>query len=124
MLNNNPGIKNWVNILSNCFKVLTSVALDLFTHETYFLDNARAWQPPAKYVCAIMRHNIGCNIIDIANQLSFAHRGLAPKLRVFVLPLTESTKAADFICALEEKQEVWYEMIITPTHPQRYYNPI
>lgn len=53
-----------------------------------------------------MRHGIGCNIIDVANQLSFAYRGIAPELRVFVSPPTESTKAADFIRTLEEKQEV------------------
>ena len=70
-----------------------------------------------------MRHGIGCNIVDVANQLSFAYRGLAPELRVFVSPPTESTKAADFIRALEEKQEVWHEMMTTPAGPQRYYNP-
>ena len=70
-----------------------------------------------------MRHGIGCNIVDVANQLSFAYRGLAPELRVFVSPPTESTKAADFICTLEEKQEVWHEMMTT-AGPQRYYNPI
>ncbi|MCJ1348712.1 hypothetical protein MMC31_006945, partial [Peltigera leucophlebia] len=52
-----------------------------------------------------MRHGIGCNIVDVANQLSFAYRGIAPELRVFVSPPTESTKVADFIRALEEKQE-------------------
>ena len=102
-LNNNPGVKSWINTLSHCFKVPTSVALDLLTDETYSLDDACAQQPPAQYVCAIMRYGIGCNIVDVANQLSFAYRGLAPELRVFVSPSTESTKAANFIRAFEEK---------------------
>ena len=100
----------------------TSVALGLLSDETYTLDDARARRPPAQYVRAIMRHGIGCNIVDVANQLSFAYRGLAPELRVFVSPPTEFTKAADFIRTLEEKQEVWHEMMTT-AGPQRYYNP-
>ena len=121
-LNNDPGVKSWVNTLSHRFKVPTSVALGLLTDETYSLDDAQARRPPAQYVRAIMRHGIGCNIVDIANQLSFAYRGLAPELRVFVSPPTESTKAADFIRTLEKKQEVWHEMMTAPG-PQRYYNP-
>ena len=70
-----------------------------------------------------MRHGIGCNIIDVANQLFFAYQGIAPELRVFVSLPTESTKAADFIRALKEKQEVWYEMMTTPITSHRYYNP-
>ena len=122
-LNNNPGVKSWINILSCCFKVPTSVALGLLTDETYSLDDAHARRPPAQYVRTIMRHGIGCDIINVANQLSFAYRGLAPELRVFVSSPTESTKASDFICALEEKQEVWHEMMTAPSAPQRYYNP-
>ncbi len=113
-LNNDLGVKSWVNTLFHCFKVSTSVALGLLTDETYSLDDASARRPPAQYVCTIMRHGIGCNIVDIANQLSFAYRGLAPELRVFVSLPTESMKAADFICTLEEKQEVWHEMMTTP----------
>lgn len=70
-----------------------------------------------------MRHSIECKIVNIANQLSFAYRSLAPELQVFVSPSTELTKATDFICALEEKQEVWYEMMTTPATSHRYYNP-
>lgn len=66
--------------------------------------------------------NIGCNIIDVANQLSFVYRGLAPELRVFISPLTESTRVADLICILEKKQEVWHEIMTTPIRPQRYYS--
>ena len=69
-----------------------------------------------------MQHGIGSNIVNIANQLSFAYRGLAPELRVFVSPPTKSTKPADFIRALEEKQEVWNEMRTTPAGSQRYDN--
>ena len=82
------------------------MAFGLFTDEMYSLDDARVRRPPAQYVCAIMRHGIGCNIVDVANQLFFAYRGIALKLRVFVSPPTESTKVADFICTLEEKQKV------------------
>ena len=42
--------------------------------------------------------------------------------QVFVSPPTESTKAADFIHTLEEKQEFWHEMMATSAGP-RYYNP-
>lgn len=70
-----------------------------------------------------MRHGIGYNIVDVASQLSFAYRGIAPELQVFVLPPTKSAKAADFIRALEEKQEVWHKMMTALPGPQRYYNP-
>ena len=46
-LNNDPGVKSWVNTLSHRFKIPTSVALGLLTDETYPLDDARARQPPA-----------------------------------------------------------------------------
>ncbi len=121
--NNDPGVKSWVNTLSHRFKAPTSMALGLLIDETYSVDDAHARRPPAQYVRAIMRHGIGCNIVDIANQLSFAYWGLASELQVFVSPPTESTKAADFIRTFEEKQEVWHEMMTTPSKPPRYYNP-
>ena len=120
-LNNNPGVKSWVDTLSRRFKVSTSVALGLLTDETYIFNDAWAQRPPAPYVRAIIRYNIGCNIVDIVNQLSFAYRGLAPELRVFVSPPTELTKAADFIYVLEEKQEVWHEIMTTPAGLEWYH---
>lgn len=81
------------------------MALGLLTDETYSLEDAQACRPLAQYVKAIMRHGIGCNIVDIGNQLSFAYCGIALKLRVFVLPPTESTRAADFIRALEKNKK-------------------
>lgn len=39
-LNNDSGMKNWVNTHSHHFKVPTSVTLGLLTNETYFFDNA------------------------------------------------------------------------------------
>ena len=72
-LNNDPGVKSWINTLSHRLKVPTSVALDLLTNEAYSLNNARARRPSAQYVRAIMQHGIGCNIVDVANQLSFAY---------------------------------------------------
>lgn len=110
-------MKNWVNTLFHCFKVPTSVTLGLFINKTYSLNNAQAQQPSAQYVCAIMQYSIECNIINIANQLSFAYRGIAPELQIFVSPPTDSKKAADFICTLEEKQEVWHKMMTTPATP-------
>ncbi len=41
-LNNDPSMKSWVNTLSHCFKVHTSMALDLLTNETYSLNKAWA----------------------------------------------------------------------------------
>lgn len=41
-LNNDPDVKSWVNILSHCFKVYTSMSLGVFTNEIYFLDNTWA----------------------------------------------------------------------------------
>lgn len=69
-----------------------------------------------------MRHGIGCNIVDVANQLSFAYCGIAPELQVFVFLPTKTIKAFDLIRALEEKQEVWHEMMATPAAPSQYYN--
>ena len=117
-LNNDPGVKSWINTLFYRFKVPTSIAFGLLTNKTYSLDDARALRPLAQYVRAIMRHGIGCNIVDVANQLFFAYQGLARELRVFVSPPTESTKAVEFIRTLEEKQEVWHEMITAPSVPQ------
>lgn len=122
-LNNNPGVKSWVNTLSYHFKIPTSMVLELFTDETYFFDDVQAQRPPVQYVCAIMRYGIECNIVDIANQRSFAYQGIAPELQVFMSLSTKSTKAIDFIHALEEKQEVWYKMMIALPGLQQYYNP-
>ena len=98
------------------------MALDLLTDETYLFEDAWARRLPAQYVRAIMRHGIGCNIVDVANQLSFAYRSIAPELRVFVSPPTESIRAADFIRALKEKQEVWHKMMSVPAVLSRYHN--
>ena len=105
-LNNNPSVKSWVNTFSHCFKVPTSMALGLFTHEIYSINNVRARQPLAQYVCAIMRHGTGCKIVNVVNQLSFAYQGIILELQVLVSPPTYLTNAANFIYMLEEKQEV------------------
>ena len=114
-LNKESGVKKWITTLSQRFKMPTSIALGLLTSESYFLEDAQRHRPLTQYVRAIMRHRIGCNIVDVPNQLSFAYKRLAPKLRVFVSPPTESTKASDFIWALKEKQEVWYNMLSIQT---------
>lgn len=68
-----------------------------------------------------MCHEIGYNIVNIANQLFFAYCDITPELRVFVLPSTEVTRASDFIRTLEEKQEVSYEMMTAPMILGKYY---
>ena len=118
--NNELGIKSWINTLSQQFKIPTIVALGLLTDETYSLEDAWRRRPPAQYVQAIIRNGIRCNITEVINQLSFAYRGLSPKLRVFVAPTTESTRAVNFIRTLEEKQEVWYEMMTGPASQRPY----
>lgn len=122
-LNNDPGMKNWINTLFYCFKVPTSVALGLLTNEIYFFDNACSWRPPAQYVRTIIRHSIGCNIIDVANQLFFVYQGLAPELWVFVVPPIESKKISNFIHTLKKKQEMWHKMITALATSHKYYNP-
>lgn len=122
-LNNDPGVKSKINTLSQRFKIPTSIALGLLTDKTYSFNKVRARRSPAQYVHAIIRHSIGCNIVDVANQLSFTYQGLTPELRVFISPPAKLTKAANFICALKEKQEVWHEMMTTPVIPQQYHNP-
>lgn len=67
MLNNDQGVKSWVNTLFHQFIVPTSVALGLLTDEMYSLKDAQARKPPAQYICAIMQYGIGCNIVNIAN---------------------------------------------------------
>lgn len=121
-LNNDLSMKKWIKTLSYCFKELKNVALGLLNNETNFFDNNRTWRLSTSYVCDIMQHDIRCNIFDIANQLSFAYKGLALELWVFVLPLTKSTRAVDVIRTLEEKQEVSHKMMITPTTSYMYYN--
>lgn len=79
------------------------MALGLLTDKTYSLDDACSRRLLAQYIGAIMQYSKGCNIVDVANQLSFAYQGLAPEFRVFVAPPIESTKASDFIFTFEEK---------------------
>ena len=101
--NNNPRVKSWVNTFSYHFKVPTSIALSLLTDETYSLNDARIRRPATWYVCNIMRYGIGCNIVNVTNELFFAYQGLALEFQVFVFPLTEFLKASDFIWIFEEK---------------------
>lgn len=46
-LNNDLGVKSWINIFSHHFKVPMSMALDLLTNETYSLNDTQAQQFPA-----------------------------------------------------------------------------
>lgn len=40
ILNNNPEVKNWINILSHRFKIPTSVGVGFLTNVTDLVDNA------------------------------------------------------------------------------------
>lgn len=51
--------------------MLTSITLDFFTYDTYFVNNTYVRQLPAQYIYAIMWYKIGYNIVNIANQLFF-----------------------------------------------------
>lgn len=66
-LNRDSEIDSWIAILSERFKVPTSMALDLLTTKSYFLNNTHRRRPPTQYVRAIIQYGIGCNIVDIAN---------------------------------------------------------
>lgn len=80
------------------------MAFGLLTDETFFLEETSCHQPLAQYVCAIIYHGLGYIIVDIANQLSLAYRGLALELRLFITSSTNITKATDFICTFKEKE--------------------
>lgn len=66
-----------------------------------------------------MRYAISCNILDVSNKFSFAYRGLAPELRIFIVPSSKLTKASDFIAALKKKKDCWIDM---PFQPLPQYN--
>ncbi len=66
-------VDSWITILSRRFKVPTSVTLGYLINESYFLHEALQSGHLAQYVRAIIRHGIGCNIVDTANQLLFAY---------------------------------------------------
>lgn len=74
-----------------------SVALELLTDEAFFLEDTYCHQPLAQYICAIIYYRLRFNIVIIANQLSFAYRGLALELQVFVTSFINITKATNFI---------------------------
>lgn len=109
-INNNSGLGTWITTLSQRLKISTSMAFGLLTDEAYSLEGACYCQPPAQSFRTIIRHGLRCNIIDVANQLLFVYRGLLPELQVFINPLTNTIKVTEFIQALEEKQEIWYDM--------------
>lgn len=102
-LNNNQRVKSWIIILFCRFKVLFSFAFDFLSNKTYLVDDICAQRPPALYVRAIVRYQISCNIVNIANKLFFAYQGIALKLKVYVSPPAKTTKTLEFIFALKEK---------------------
>lgn len=68
-----------------------------------------------------MRYKIGCNIVDVFNQLVFACFNIALEPKIFELPSTKATKAFNFIYAFEKKQEVWHEILIISLALDQYY---
>lgn len=98
-------------MLSQRFKVLTSLTLGFVTNKTYLSDHAQCFWLMTHYMQAIMRHKIGYNINNISNHLSFAYWRLVPELLILVLLFIKSTKAIKFIHILEKKQEIWFEMM-------------
>lgn len=60
-----------------------------------------------------MYHDLGCNIVEVANQLSFTYKGLVSKLQVFVISSIDTKKTTNFIYAIEEKQKIWYDILTT-----------
>lgn len=86
------------------------------------LNNVRSCHPPAQYIQASMYHSIDCNIVDIANQLSFAYHDIALEFKVFISLHTKVTKTFDFIRVFVEKQDVWHKMIAISITQNQYYN--
>ena len=110
-LRNDPrGVEEWCNALLVRFKELPGVALSHLTSEKYTATDARAKREPADYVQAIIRHAKSANIETVLNQLTFAHQGLSPELRVFIDPPTATTTVASFIQALEMKKDAWFDL--------------
>ena len=50
--------------------------------------------------------------MKIFHQLLFIYKECFPGLRVFVMPSTKSIKSLSYIQALEEKQKIWYKMLM------------
>lgn len=84
--------------------------LGLLVGENISLEDVRRQHPAAQYMKTILRHCIGANVVDEANQICHAYRGLAPELKIVVTPPTESTKTSDFTQELE-KGQVLYEKL-------------
>lgn len=80
-----------------------SIAFSFLIDKTYLFKDIQAEYALAQYVQAIIYYRIGYNIADMANQLFFTYCGITLELTVFILPLTEISKAATFIRILEEK---------------------
>lgn len=116
-INHNLGMNSWINTLFHHCKIPTSVDLGFLTDKAYSFNDVQGPRPLSQWLHAIIQYGIGCNIVDIANQLFFAYQKLAPELRVFISPSTKSTKAADFIYTLKEKQEIWYKVMTTLATP-------
>ena len=80
------GVDAWCSALISRFKEPSGVALSKLTAEKYSIKDAKNRREPSAYVQAIIRHARAANIDGVHNQLTFAHEGLAPELRVFVDP--------------------------------------
>ena len=106
----NNGVDAWCSALIGRFKEPSGVALSKLTAEKYTIKNAKNRREPSAYVQAIIRHARAANIDGVLNQLTFAHEGLAPELRVFVDPPSETTSVSNFIKSLDLKKSAWFEL--------------
>lgn len=98
------GVEEWCFFLIARFKEPSKVALTKLTSEKYTSKDARNRRKPASYVQTIVRHAKATNINKTLNQLTFAHKGIAPELKVFVNPPNKSTSISSFIKTLELKK--------------------
>ena len=80
------------------------------TSKKYTLKNTQNQQQPAKYVQAIVHHANRIDIEAIYNQLTFAYKGIAVELWVFVNPPTLASTILDFIQMLEVKKLAWFAL--------------
>lgn len=101
-------MKTWTKTLLRRFRICSGIALRLLVDKRFSLADVRRRRPPAQYVKTIVHYCIGANIIDKPNQLCNAYRNLARELKPFITPPANSATTSEFIKALEEKEEIWF----------------
>lgn len=56
---------------------------------------------------------IGYNIVDIANLLTFAYWSVVQKLKIFILFTIYIIKMSNYICLIKEQQETCFDMLVS-----------